>query len=343
MQSRHEVLLLAPSLLGPVPSTLADAVADLPSCRQLERFLSRCRYKPRDKALDGEAALCEGLQQFIPDGDQTWPSSGAIAASALGLADGRRHYRAAPVHLRADRDRVLLFAGNDLRLSAEDANSLTRDFNQLYNDIQISLSFAQDHWVLSVEEAPGPDLPALASVAGRYLDAVMPTDAASQKWRQLLNEIQMFLYDHPVNQKRAAAGELSVNGFWFWGGGMQQPLALAAGGRLIGNDPIARGIAELAKLPIESLDQLERTQSYDYSVVVWDIAEQALLGGDASAWLQALAQFNERFGPLVERALADRSLAMTLDTGACRYTPDRRWFHRLLSRDKALVDWIERA
>ncbi len=40
---------------------------------------------------------------------------------------------------------------------------------------------------------------------------------AMNSWRRLLNEIQMTLFEHPVNQQRETAGLLPVNAVWFSG------------------------------------------------------------------------------------------------------------------------------
>jgi hypothetical protein len=34
-----------------------------------------------------------------------------------------------------------------------------------------------------------------------------------------MSEIEMWLFDHPVNRRRAASQRLPVTGFWLWGGG----------------------------------------------------------------------------------------------------------------------------
>lgn len=344
MGARHQIMLVAPSLLGPVPSTLADGVRDLGACQSLARFLSRAKHRRRAEPLTGESALMAQLQRCAVAKAADWPAAGAIAASALGLQDDRLYYRAAPVHLRADRDRVLLFAGQGLQLDEADAKELTHDFNALYVNDDIALSFSMDHWVLSATQAPGPDLPPLARVAGRYLDAVMPADEASRRWRQLLNEIQMFLHDHPVNQRRLKSGELAINGFWFWAGGEQRALPLSRRGRVIGDNALARGVAQLAELPCQSWQDLKAASGYDYTVIVWDQAEEALMSGDAQAWLLALSEFNDRFDQMLSFSMESPDCQVILDTGADVFTASAqslRW--RFWRRDQSLVNWIHRA
>lgn len=344
MGPRHQIVLLAPSLLGPVPSTLADGVRDLGPCEGLTHFLSRAKHHPRETPLSGETALLAQLQRFAHPGAENWPTAGAIAASALGFEDQRIHYRAAPVHLRADRDRVLLFAGEGLQMNATDAEEISRDFNQLYAGDEINLSFYRDAWLLSTPHAPGPDLPPLSRVAGRYLDAVMPADEHARRWRQLLNEIQMFLHDHPVNERRTASGALAVNGFWFWAGGRQQPLPLKDNGRLIGDEALMHGVATLGGLPLVPAQALEAVEQAGYTIMLWDHAEQALMSGDAHGWLRALSAFDAQFGASLGEWLASPACDVILDTGANVFTASTaaaRW--RFWRKNRPLSAWIQQA
>ncbi len=341
MGPRHQIVLLAPSLLGPVPSTLADGVRDLGACDSLSRFLARAKHQSRKEPLSSESALLAQLRLFADSTTADWPTTGAIAASALGLNDQGVHYRAAPVHLRADRDRVLVFAGEGLQINVTDAEELTRDFNALYSNDEIKLSYYEDQWVLSATQALGPDLPPLTRVAGRYLDAVMPADENARRWRQLLNEIQMFLHDHPINQRRMAAGELAVNGFWFWAGGAQQPLALRGNGQLIGDNGLTQGVAALAGIPIASEKALRAVDDADFTVILWDRAERALMSGDAQGWLRALAEFDEQFGALLLEWLSMPGCKVILDTGSDVFTTSpgiARW--RFWRQKQPLSTWI---
>ncbi len=344
MGARHQFVVLAPSLLGPVPSMLADGARDVDVSPSFTRFLSRAKRQNHQKAMTGESVLLQQLSRDDDPHQTALPTAGAIAASALQIHGHRWYYQAAPVHLRPDRDRVLLFAGDGLRVNAEESEELINDFNQLYANDEITLHYSNGHWVLGTEQPLGPDLPPLARVAGRYLDAVMPTDESFRRWRQLLNEIQMFLHDHPINQRRLAAGELAINGFWFWEGGAKQPLNLREKGRLIGGNVLCQGIAQLADIPIESAQNLNDTASFDYTLVLWDRAEQALMSGDAQAWLQALSAFDNELGTRFATWLETPRTSIVLDTGAATFTANHRQFRWQFWRtNQALPAWIQRA
>ena len=55
-------------------------------------------------------------------------------------------------------------------------------------------------------------------------NALLPSGTDNMRWQGYFNEIQMLLYEHPLNQAREARGELAINGIWFWGGGTMPQL-----------------------------------------------------------------------------------------------------------------------
>jgi hypothetical protein len=56
-------------------------------------------------------------------------------------------------------------------------------------------------------------------VAGHNVHDFMPAGRDGSRIRSLMNEIQMLLHEHPVNQRRERVGQLPVNGWWLWGFG----------------------------------------------------------------------------------------------------------------------------
>lgn len=56
-------------------------------------------------------------------------------------------------------------------------------------------------------------------VIGKPLLGHLPEGIDAGRWRSWQNEIQMLLFEHPVNIAREAAGRAVVNSVWLWGGG----------------------------------------------------------------------------------------------------------------------------
>jgi hypothetical protein len=77
---------------------------------------------------------------------------------------------------------------------------------------------------------PAPDAFDARDEGGR--DGPEPRGQDAKGLMGMVNEAQMLLHDHPVNQTREDSGRLPVNGLWLWGGGilpaMRPRLDLAA-------------------------------------------------------------------------------------------------------------------
>ena len=317
---------IAPRLLGPVPATLADAVRTAGEFPNLAWLLARANSAP----AAGDSA--ESLLANCIDG---LPAPGPLVAAGHGLAPDSHCYRAAPVHLRADRDRLLLFAGEALEPDPEDALRLVDEFNAAFAEDGLSLTVADGDWLLFAKAPPGPDLPPLTRVAGQYMDTVLPTDAAARPWRQLLNEVQMMLHEHPVNQAREARGEAAINGLWFWGGGPSAAPAVPLPGAVIGTDALSRGLTRPGDAALAGIEALaghhdamasSNPAGSQSALMVWTDAEAALTGGDAPGWLDALQRFERDVaGPLAPmaargqlglRLFCGNGLVYTLGAGA---------------------------
>ena len=337
MAARTGIRFLAPALLGPVPKTLAEATASAGPFPALEYVLGKSRCRPV-AAADGEALI-----RGIAGGDA---APGALLARGFGVAPGRIGYRAAPAHLRPDRDRLLLFAGDAACPSAAEAASICDDFNRAFADDGLELQTRDGAWLLVTEAAPGPDLPSLSRVAGRYLDTVIPDDTATRPWRKLLNEAQMFLYDHPVNVARSAQGELPVNGLWFWGGGEVPEGSITGDGTwIISDDPLALGVGRALDAPVSAPGDVDQQMlaCADAAVIVWTDAERALLGGDVEGWLAALQRFEATWAPMLRDLALESGREIDLQVGGGHgFTLGPGARRRFWRRIRPLTDWIER-
>ena len=335
MAGRGELICLAPALLGPVPTTLADALPAAGPFPVLEALLGRSVRRAGSHS-DGEGLLCALAEPA--------PPVGGLLASGFAIEGERVCYRAAPTHLRPDRDRLLLFAGDALNPPAGEAENICNDFNGLFAEDGLSLQVHDGEWLLITESAPGPDLPPLSAVAGRYLDTVIPNDAEARPWRKLLNEVQMFLHDHPVNAARQSRGELPVNGLWFWGGGRPNNARLNLPAPVIhGDDPLARGLARSSSAVgyAPDLPPARSLAEAGSAVFVWSDAERALLGGDAEAWLGALQRFESGYAGILRDFVFEYGGRVELRSGhgyAHLITPGDRW--RFWRRPRPLGEWL---
>jgi hypothetical protein len=117
---------------------------------------------------------------------------------------------------------------------------------------------------------------------------LQPQGADARRLRSVLNELQMLLFEHPVNQAREARGELPVNSLWLWGGG-SLPGVPANAPTLYANDATARALAAFCgaeNFPLPP--QLDAAMLKTQRLVLLDALTPAGQCGDAYGWREAL-------------------------------------------------------
>jgi hypothetical protein len=138
--------------------------------------------------------------------------AGALTAHAFGEQPAC-WLRADPVHLRADRDRLLLIPSAGFEITAAEARELCAELDRLFAAQFTLHAFAPDHWGLRANAAMSLATRPPLETAGHNVDKELP----EKRFHSLLNEIQMALYQHPVNTARGAraGGEQRL----VWGAG----------------------------------------------------------------------------------------------------------------------------
>src|SRR5205814_619298 len=63
---------------------------------------------------------------------------------------------------------------------------------------------------------------------------------------RILNEAQMVLHAHPVNEAREARGEPPINSVWLWGAGRAAKVRNERWHSVSADDPVALGLARAA-------------------------------------------------------------------------------------------------
>jgi hypothetical protein len=240
-----------------------------------------------------------------------WP----VAPYAL-LADGgapAQHYwlRADPVHLLAGNGSLTLAAGGPAASRAE-AEALVETLNRHFGADFLFYPMQPERWYLRLAAAPDLRTTPCRVALGKSVGEVLPAGADAMRFNALMNEAQMLLHEHPVNEAREARGALAINSIWFWGGGTLAVPGTRPFGMVVGDDPLARGLALAAGIPVRALPENAEGMlgtSGDKSVVL--VVPHAL-DGAADRAEAARALERDWLAPLLEALRSGRIGMLTL-------------------------------
>ncbi|MFC4158160.1 hypothetical protein [Chitinimonas lacunae] len=251
---------------------------------------------PGLRALLGRADLAETAGSSPEALLRGWFGAEAVGAAQLGLrldwpdAPPGFWLRADPVHLRADRDAVLLLGHGGLGIDPSEAEALTGALNRLFGADGLHFYAPHpDRWYLRLDQDPGLTTTAPVEVLGSDIHPHLPRGEAALRWHALINEMQMLLYTHSVNDARELAGKPAVNSLWLWGEGpapadLRRPFA-----RVCGDDATLAALAVAADVPQRPLPPTLDGEVSGSDTLLW---LDALSGpgrlGDLMAWREAL-------------------------------------------------------
>ena len=125
-----------------------------------------------------------------------------------------------PCHWQVGMDQVVMADPAHLNLSDEESQQLLQAMQPFLQEDGLQVSW---HSAL-LWHAQGAMLTDLACasldrVIGQNVKAWMPDSPAARPLQRLQSEMQMLLYNHPVNNARDARRQIAVNAFWLHGAG----------------------------------------------------------------------------------------------------------------------------
>lgn len=300
--------LLVPELIWPEPGDqMTQGKLSTPGFTWLDghaEFLRSTRIS-QEKALldlfgrpDGSAAA------FRRQGE-------ADAGVASPAPDDALWLCADPVHLRFHHERIVLADAGAFEIDDGEAAALITSLNATFADIGVFHAATARRWYLRLNTAVDHVAEPLSAVAGRRMDSELADKTSPlHRW---LNEVQMFLHLHPVNEQRAAQGKPAINSLWLWGAGTAGQ-ATGPADALFADDPLAIGLGRVAGIAVQPrptaladlLDSGAQTP-----LVVLDQLLPTVLYENPENWRQTFADLeNHWFAPL--RAQLSKNLGKTV-------------------------------
>lgn len=189
-----------------------------------------------------------------------------------------------------------------------------------------------ERWTLQLP-APLPfHFTPLNEALGADVAELLPAHAEARAWRRLMNDLQVALHNHPVNEQRRHAGRVVVNGVWFWGGGRaparQRPASFQ---RVLAEHPLSAGLARCFGIDVSAAPGEPGDCSVAGGAVLIDWPAADL---DPSAALQGLEHYLAGLRP----AVAAGRVVLRLFAGNGRgWQAGRSRWHRCWKRRRPLA------
>lgn len=266
-----------------------------PHLPSLDRLLARGRIETTPP-ISLDEWLCNELgitrQQDFP--------IAAICLAVEGKSPGQDNWlRADPVHVRIERDQLILSENPSLTddEAAQLCESLATHFGNEFSPT-ITRTGA---WLVQANSHADISTTALPNAIGKHIDPLLPQGPDAMHWRKLLNEIQMLLFAHPINQARETRGLPTANSLWLWGSGRLPVMENSTTKPAIMTDhPLAQTLAQYAgaaHYPMQSAWSADMQAT----LAILDQPHAALLRGDYAAWLNAIKALEQNWlQPLFE-------------------------------------------
>ena len=293
--------LVLPDLLDAEPAALAAANAPA-----LARLLSTAAAPVLEP--DGPLAIaCAGVG-IAKQND--WPVAPWLARGA-GIDAGSRYWLCAePVTLEVGRDEVRLASVVSDLDAGESAALLSSLRAQFASDGIEFVERGPGRWWVTLAEPQRLETSPPDAALGEPLIAHLPRGADAARWRRWQSEMQMLLFEHPVNHAREGGGRSPVNYVWVWGGGMlRAPDPGAPVTAVFAQAPLLRDLARAVgadAAPVPVSFAAFRAAPPAASALVW------LDGLKAPALQEQLAAFDADWAAPLERALDNRELDLRL-------------------------------
>jgi 2,3-bisphosphoglycerate-independent phosphoglycerate mutase len=269
----------------------------------------------------GPEAYC--MQQQGLHAQKDWPVGAWRVAQHAPEQAGKTWFCATLMTQHAARDHVVV--GDAALLPSDQADALITALAQHFSQENITFLHTPHGWCmhdprLAADTCVRTTLPEDAH--GMALSDVLPRAGSGQgeaarRLVAVMNEAQMLLHTHPLNQARELAGEAPVNALWLWGGGA--------------------GIAAWQALTQAPAMLMADSAEGQARIATWlaQTPTQAILLAHRP---QLRSQHRTLIGAEVDNSHTDGEKAAQTTWIALSLTP-RSWKNRLFSRKKTLVDY----
>ena len=321
---------------------ISQMIAQPQSLTALELLFSRSTFKS-GKNVGMEQTL---FQLFDLSSDENVDFPIGALTHALLRGDEFADFwmmRADPVMIQPNRDHLLLMGNGYLDFSMEEAQQIVDDINTTFQDTPWLINaLTPKQWVIRQERPEQLKTHSLNKVVGKNIHDYLPKGKEEKNWHAILNELQMFLHSHPVNQHRQMQGLPTANSLWFWGSGKLPELSTGDKpfAQCWSDETISLALARIHGLPrtdlsADGVEWLKQAITPGRHLLVIELLSSEAARNDPIEWWRCLVMFDKQWlRPLINaiRANSIEELKVIDTNGDCYHLTRqllKRWWKRV--------------
>jgi hypothetical protein len=296
-------------------------------------------HQNQDYSIDAMLSSALALRS-VARGSTTRSDGLAMAqAFASDSDEPGRLLLAVAIHLQADMHGAIAVPITENTENKQDISKIIKDLGELF-EVDCNLTEVTGGcYLLQLKAFDAPvHYPHPLSVLGKNINPFVEQSRQVLPWYQLINEFQMFMHQHPVNEQRRQMGRLPINSLWVWGAGVRPQPGLQPA--WFCDDPQLNQFAASLGLKVEPCSSVASSSDLNDAVVI-DLRLLQLLksGLDRSLDELLLDIEGELIAPLLHR-FAKRPQSLWLRAGYnfdFELKPGARF--KFWRRPGSLYDW----
>ena len=337
--------LYFPGLLGPEVPLEQLASDEWPNCAQLPWLckLFTHSHKQSLPKSSHEARILQGMGIIFPL-EQEVPLAHFRAKHLIQSTNDLPLWCLDPVYIQVDQEEAVLIANEQLDLSEHEARQIIDDINRHFEQDGLIVHYVSPHqWLLQGELSFTTST--LLAAMQQNINAHQPKGQDERRWRQLINEIQMLLHGHPVNQARELRGDMTVNSLWLWGGaqGAMVPHYEAIIDTVYSDERFVQDVAIACDIQYRRLPDKVDAQilADNTSLLIYTGQLVAIRNKDVFAWFDALKDFDQRIlAPLFGFVKQGRLKSLTVYSDTLSMTVRKKDLGKWWQRGRHLTKHI---
>ncbi len=199
--TRHWVIAYAASESEALPAAMNNA-PDTLYLPNLQKLLSRM--------------ACVSKSSTAPEGASAFLMPHESAPQILGAKPSLgKEAIMSPCHWQVGMNEVTLLKPQELALNEDESRKLLSAIQPYFEEDGLQVVYESPLvWRVTGDLLDGLPLASIDRVVGQNIKPWMPEHQRAKTLQRLQSEMQMLLYQHPVNDERSLKGRWTVNSFW---------------------------------------------------------------------------------------------------------------------------------